>query len=241
MRHVSKTSIVKAVEDAVNYARTMRRAAAVTGAPGIGKSTALQSISDADPSAILIYVGGARRTDRAFARLLADSIGIVTGAESTAKLWDIAESILSHPQFGNILLFDEAQNIPLALLKEVVDFPSRFGVPVVVCGNAELLKRQRVASAAFDQVSSRIAKRVVLNAPTPEDFQTIGVDFDVFGKDAHAACVDFGLNTSIRELVQVLESARVYAGDGPLRLQEIKRAVAWIKGAHALKLLSRAA
>lgn len=240
MRRISKTSIVAAIEDAASYARTMKQAAAVTGAPGVGKTTALEAVAKSHPS-FSIYVGGARQTPRAFTSLLANSLGYTTRAESTARLWDTIEGWLSHPQFDDILLIDEAQNIPLALLKEVVDFPSRFGVPVLICGNAELLKRQRATGAAFDQVSSRVAKRVVLNAPTPEDFQTIAVDFDVFGKDAHAACVDFGHNTSIRELVQVLEAARVYAEDGPLRLQEIKRAVAWIKGTHALKLLSRAA
>ena len=69
----------------------------------------------------------------------------------------------------------------------------------------------------------------------------IAVDFDAFGKDAHAACVAYGGNTSLRDLVAMLEDARRYAGDGLLRIQEIRHAVVLKNGANALKLLSRAA
>ena len=165
-----------------------------------------------------------------------------TYGKSASGIWEVLESQFSHPANDYILIFDEAQNLPLSILKEMVDLPSRFTIPVVICGNGELLKRRRVSSAAFDQIESRIAKRVILSAPTREDFEMIAVDFDAFGKDAHAACVAYGCNTSMRDLVAMLEAARRYAGEGPLRLQEIRQAVVLNKGGtHALKLLSRAA
>lgn len=157
MRRISDTSIVRALKDSANYACDMVQAAAESGTPGIGKTTGLQAIAEGNKSAILIHVGATKNTPRAAARLIADGLNIWTGSESTDRIWSTIESNLNHPAARErILLFDEAQNLPLAILKEVVDFPSRFGVPVLVCGNDALLKRQRVASAAFDQIAGLI-------------------------------------------------------------------------------------
>ena len=195
MRRVSEISTLKHFQELARFLRLTVEAGAVSAPPGMGKTTAAQALADADKKTIYVHVGATKNTPRAFASSLADALNIWTKSESTARIWSVIESHLSHYSAQELLLiFDEAQNIPLALLKEVVDFPSRFRVPVLVTGNSELLKRQRVSSAAFDQISSRIAKRVVLTSPTEDDFQIIAVDFDVFGKDAHAACVNFGRN-----------------------------------------------
>ncbi len=242
MKHVSKTSIFIGVQEGFEYSVMMKHASLITGVPGIGKTTALEEIARLNPQATLIRVAAPQSTPRAALSLIADALRAYTYGKSASGIWEVLESQFSHPANDYILIFDEAQNLPLSILKEMVDLPSRFTIPVVICGNGELLKRRRVSSAAFDQIESRIAKRVILSAPTREDFEMIAVDFDAFGKDAHAACVAYGCNTSMRDLVAMLEAARRYAGEGPLRLQEIKQAVVWNKGGtHALKLLSRAA
>jgi len=241
MKHVSKTSIFIAVQQAFEYSVRIKHASLITGIPGIGKTTALEEIARLNPKATLIRVAAPQSTPRAALSLIADALHAFSNARSASAIWEILESGFSHPANDDILIFDEAQNLPLAILKEMVDLPSRFQIPVVICGNGELLKRRRVSSAAFDQIESRIAKRAILSAPTREDFEMIAVDFDAFGKDAHAACVAYGCNTSMRDLVAMLEAARRYAGEGPLRLQEIKHAVVLKNGVNALKLLSRAA
>jgi DNA transposition AAA+ family ATPase len=238
---ISKTSIFVAVQDGFDYAVMMKHASLITGIPGIGKTTALEEIAQLNPKATIIRVAATKITLRASLNLIADAMRLATHSMTADGIWDVLESSFSHPQNDDILIFDEAQNLPLAVLKEMVSLPERFQIPVIVCGNGELLKRRRVSTAAFDQIESRIAKRVILAAPTREDFEMIAVDFDAFGKDAHAACVAYGCNTSMRDLVAMLEAARGYADQGPLRLQEIRHAVVLKNGASALKLLSRAA
>ncbi len=238
---VSKTSIFVAVQDGFDYAVMMRHTSLITGIPGIGKTTALEEIARLNPKATLIRVGATQNTPRAALSLIADAVHCYTYGKSANGIWEVLESNFAHPMSDYVLILDEAQNLPLSILKEMVSLPERFQIPVIVCGNGELLKRRRVSSAAFDQIESRIAKRVILVAPTREDFEMIAVDFDAFGNDAHAACVAYGCNTSMRDLVAMLEAARGYAGHGPLRLQEIRHAVVLKNGAHALKLLSRAA
>jgi DNA transposition AAA+ family ATPase len=241
MKHVSKTSIFIGVQEAFEYSAMMKHASLITGVPGIGKTTALEEIARLNPQATLIRVAAPQSTPRAALSLIADALRAYTYGKSASGIWEVLESHFSHPANDYLLIFDEAQNLPLSILKEMVDLPSRFQIPVVICGNGELLKRRRVSSAAFEQIESRIAKRAILSAPTREDFEMIAVDFDAFGKDAHAACVAYGCNTSMRDLVAMLEAARRYAGEGPLRLQEIKHAVVLKNGVNALKLLSRAA
>lgn len=239
-RNVSKTSIFVAVQDACDYAVGMKHASLITGSPGIGKTTALEEIARRNPEATLIRVAATQNTPRAALGVIAEALCFQTHGKSANGIWEVLESCFSYPANSFLLIFDEAQNLPLAVLKEMVDLPQRYEIPVVICGNGELLRRRR-ASAAFDQIESRIAKRAILSAPTREDFEMIAVDFDAFGKDAHAACVSYGCNTSMRDLVAMLEAARGYAGTGPLRLQEIRHAVVLKNGKNALKLLSRAA
>ncbi|MGA8169419.1 MAG: ATP-binding protein [Methylocystis sp.] len=240
MKHVSKTSIFVGVNEGFEYSVMMKHASLITGIPGIGKTTALEEIARLNPQATMIRAAATQNTPRAALNLIADALRIHAYGKAASVIWDTLESYFSDPRMNYILVLDEAQNLPLAILKEMVDLPQRYEIPVVICGNGELLRRRR-ASAAFDQIESRIAKRAILSAPTREDFEMIAVDFDAFGKDAHAACVAYGCNTSMRDLVAMLEAARGYAGQGPLRLQEIKHAVCLKNGAHALKLLSRAA
>ena len=241
-----ETSIFRAIDGAVTYARATKRAAAIIGPPGIGKTVALERIAATVGRATYVRISATQGTGKAAFRLLADAFDIArAGRESTDSLWRGLEdhfASIAYWKTQEFLLVDEAQQLDLNVLKELVDLPSRFGFPVIVCGNADLLKRSRVDRGAYEQISSRCAKRLLLKAPLDEDLVSIAVDFDVYGADARAAAVAYGQNTSIRELVQLLEDARAFVGSGPLRLAELRQTAANTKGgAIALKLFSTAA
>jgi DNA transposition AAA+ family ATPase len=243
MKHVSKTSIYTAVEEAFKYSVLMGHASLVTGTPGIGKSTAARHLATTHPATSYVRIDGTKSSTKTALSFIGEQLGFDVYDLTAAGIWDLLEGQFNDPASRDEpLVIDEAQNMPLNILKELVDLPERFGKPVIVCGNSELLKPRRSTSAAFAQIESRIAKHVILTKPTEGDFQTIAIDFDVLGKDAHDACVNYGSNTSIRDLVAMLELARIHAGDGPLRIHEIRSAVAMKKGgANSLKLLSRVA
>ena len=241
-----ETSIFRAVKGGVDYARARKHAVAIIGPPGIGKTIALQHLAGRDRCAVYLRVSATQGTGKAAFRLLADAFGVARGGrESADSIWSGLEDYFAHAgswDNGEHLFVDEAQQLDLNVLIELVDLPSRFGFPVVVCGNADLLKRSRVDRGAYEQIASRCAKRVVLKSPLDEDLVAIAIDFDVYGADARAAAVAYGQNTSIRELVQLLEDARAFVGSGPLRLAELRQTAANTKGgALALKLFSAAA
>lgn len=245
MRRVSRTSVYEGVESIVNgVSLGSPQAGSVVGAAAIGKTTAAMDMARTNHLLVYMHVFPSQGTTKAALSMIAAALNVHSRYDSADKIWTALEEHFSwFAETGRILFFDEAQNLDLAILKEIVDFPYRFGLPVVVCGNEALLKRSRGAAAGLDQISTRLVRRVRLERPGADDFQTIAIDHDVYGVDAHKACIAYGLNTSMRELNAVLETARVYAASGPLRLEEIKQAVVQIyNDTSALKLLlSRAA
>ncbi|MCI4680425.1 ATP-binding protein [Rhodoblastus acidophilus] len=241
-----ETSISRGIDETVTYSRATLRAAAIIGPPGIGKTVALERLYANDRKAIYLRISATQGTGKAAFRLLGDAMGVARGGrESTDSIWRALEDRFDTSgswKQGEYLLIDEAQQLDLNVLKELVDLPSRFGFPVVVCGNPDLLKRTKVDRGAYEQIVSRCSKRLVLKAPLDEDLVAIALDFDVYGADARAAAVSYGQNTSIRELVQLLEDARTFVASGPIRLNDLRQTAVNTKGgSQALKLLSPAA
>ena len=244
--HVFETSIVREIKATTDYARAMTRAAAIIGPPGIGKTVGLQHYAKSNPAGTYIRVSAAQGTARAAFRLLADAFSVARmGRQSADLLWRGLKERFESARYwktGEYLLVDVAQQLDLSVLKELVDLPARFEFPVVVCGNADLLKRTQAERGAYEQISSRRAKRLVLTKPLDSDFLAIAMDFDVCAADVRAAAVSYGKNTSIRELVQLLEDARAFVGKGPLTLAALRQTAVNTKGgSHALKLLTQAA
>jgi DNA transposition AAA+ family ATPase len=243
MNRFVETSISRTIEDVVSYARQTRRAAAIMGPPGIGKTFALQNIANRESNIIMVTASSAQATEKATWRLVASALNIFTREDSADIIWrTLEDNIPVNAAIGQALMIDEAQRLDLKVLVEIVDFPARFGLPVIIAGNPDLLKRTRVQTGAFAQIASRCAKKAILTRPLTEDFVSIMVDFDVYGEDAREAGVNYGLHTSIRELVQMLEAAKGFAERGPVRVEEMQRATAYVHGgSKALSLLSSAA
>ena len=244
MKGFVETSISRHIADGVAYSRDACATTSISGPPGIGKTFALQHIAERDRNAVYWSVPQARTTLKSALKAILDAFGYnIYRREHTDRLWDILEDMLpGEARLGYYLIVDEAQRLDLNILVEIVDFPARFGLPVIIAGNSELLKRTRSHGAAFDQIASRCAKNVILRRPLAEDILSIAVDFDVYGEDAREAAIAYGLRTSIRELVFMLKTARGLAERGPVRLPEIKSAAVFHKGGtDALALLKPAA
>ena len=235
-RHV-ETSIYREIDAAVAYARQARRAVAISGPPGIGKSHALTRIAEREQSVAYWSVPNARSSLKAATSAIINAFGHYPDHEHTARLWEQLTRILQGTADSDaILVIDEAQRLSLDILVDIVDFPERYAFPVVIAGNEDLLRRTRVKIGAFDQIASRCTKRVTLRKPLAEDLNILAADFDV-PKEDRAAAIAYGFNTSIRELVALLETARGLAGRAPVRLQQLKEAAVFHRGSNGLSLL----
>jgi DNA transposition AAA+ family ATPase len=234
MKRAVPTTAYRAIEDIVSYARVTAQAVSISGPPGIGKTFALEALAQKIPSARYIHFAKALGSASPALRLICDHLDIGGGQQHCGTMWRSLETYFEQrlryrddflAPDAPALFLDEAQCLNLDLLKDILDLPQRYKIAIVVCGNRTLLKRTRAVDAAFEQIESRVARRLELATPEDEDFESIAVDFDVSGKAAYRACVAFGRTTnSIRELVRLLNDTRLQVGDGPLTIDEIKAA-----------------
>lgn len=79
----------------------------------------------------------------------------------------------------------------------------------------------------------------VIGKPSRSDCRDIGVSFNVEGIETYEALTAFGMSTSLRELVDLLQKAEVITGgEGSIKYTTLEAALLHYGGESALKLLS---
>ncbi|PWB83097.1 MAG: hypothetical protein C3F11_08365 [Methylocystaceae bacterium] len=246
MKRAVPTTIYRSIENHVSYARMTGQSVSISGQPGIGKTFALEDLARKIPNAHYFMFAKASGSENPALRLICDRLNIAGGQQHGGTMWRSLETHFEQclryrddelAPYPPTLFFDEAQYLNLDFLHGVLNLSMTYRFTIIVCGNPSLLKKARAGEAAsFAQIDSRLARQLPLAPPEDEDFESIAVDFDVSGKAAYRACVAFGRMTgSIRELVRLLNDARLQVGDGPLTIDEIKAAAC--AGKFGLKAL----
>lgn len=139
-----------------------------------------------------------------------------------------------------VLLVDEYQALEPKVLRELMSTHERCRIPLALSGNKERLANSKRDAVAVAQIENRIGPRVFLDRPTAEACESIGVEFNVEGRDAYQALAFFGGNTTVRDLVRLLEiCTRNNEGGGSIRLSHLETAVLGLYGnSNALRLLA---
>jgi len=226
--NVIETTTYMQVEAGVEYA-SHGKGVVMIGDAGWGKSCAAMALASEYDATYITFSKAQGRMLPAL-RHICNSLDL-TDEGDAARLF---EALVRHAKVGayanskmRMLILDEAQNIDPDLVKDLLDFPLLYLVPVVLCGNPQLLKRTKAGDAGFAQITSRVSRTIHLKPPTEDDYLAIAREYLV-APDAERACVTYGVNSkSIRELVFLLSDARGMVRNGELvTLEEIKRAVA---------------
>lgn len=224
---VVRTSVYQRVEAAVQYTLTLKYPSVIRGPAGIGKTTALADLAEKDRNAVLVSASGMKKHLLQMMRLIADALGIWHDGHGGVDAYSaIVRGVPEVAERGYYLIIDEAHRLNLDTIREVFDLWEHCRLPIILCGNYDVAKKTRAGAAAFAQVSSRIGKEVNLSTLEPNDFVMIGVERNVEGKGAYDALITYGMKTSMREAVQLLDAARLLAGPhGSIRLQHIQETV----------------
>ncbi len=220
-------SASKAVRSAIEAAVDLGYPSLITGEPGTGKTTALLHHT-AELSGVYCQVGQASKSVAGMYQMLLDAHSYGTDAKFLRDLSDVVYSQL-RPSYmderGRLLVVDEIQTLDLAALRELLNIQETCRIPLVLCGNDERLAKTNSRDSAIDQIKSRIGVIRKLGKPLPEDCRDIAIEFNVEGKDARTALETFGCQTSLRDLVRVLEIASVITGGfGSIQLRHIEQA-----------------
>ncbi|MBX3597312.1 MAG: AAA family ATPase [Rhizobiaceae bacterium] len=223
---IVETSVYRRVAEAVNYTLTVRYPSVIRGPAGIGKTTALTSLNCKDQNIVLINATGMLKGVWQTMQEIANGLEITVYGRARPEQYScIMRGAERCAAEGKYLIIDEAHRLNTDTVREIFDLWENHGLPIVLCGNNEVAKKTRMHAAAFDQISTRIGKEVRLTASEPHDFMMLGVERNVEGKDAYDAVIQFGMKTSMREVAQLLDAARVAAGErGSIRLEHIRTA-----------------
>jgi AAA domain len=141
---------------------------------------------------------------------------------------------------ARILLVDEYQTFEATALRELQEFCRNMQLPLLLCGNSEsLADRSKLSRQAIEQLRQRMLMCAVIGKPSNRDCRDIGVSFNVEGVETYEALTAYGMRTSLRELVDLLQKATVITGgEGSIKRATLEAALLHYGGESALKLLS---
>ena len=215
------------VRVAVETALASRCAVRITSNPGRGKTFALWHICE-QLGGYYCQVASEQKAGRGLWEMLLASAGVIHDCRHAGDMADLVYSRFdcrreSEPM---LLVIDEYQNIEPAYQRELLSLQETTQIALVLAGNTVGLRRRSVDVIALEQIDDRIWHNVTVSELSAEDCCSIGVEFNVEGKDAYSAITAFGLGSNARQLVRLLTYAKALTqGQGSVQLRHIESAV----------------
>ena len=216
------TSIALRIAKTITEARRFGWNAAIVGNPGVGKTRALAHCATTMPETYLFTVSAV--TGNSFVKLFRElcfALGIYDGGSNVG---DIQRRLLKNDFSGHVLLIDEAQNLKLQAVRELLYLNDLAHLSVIFCGNKEVLKRVSTDTGAFAQISSRVPFRETVDCILDADADVITNTFGVEGMDAYGLTRKIGSQFHARGIVSVLTRARELAGGKTVKAAHIQAA-----------------
>lgn len=215
-----ETTIAKAVRNTIVQARQLGFNAALVGPPGIGKSWACSQYAKAAPGTYMFTASAS--TGRA-AKLIFEQLCAHFDVSGGGGFAAIQQRLFHYDLSGRVVIIDEAQNLNLQGIRELLYLSDLAHMSVVFCGNPEVLKRASVDTGSFAQIGSRIPFRTELPSLQPEDADKITNTFGVEGQDAYALMRGIASRHHARGVSFVLAAARALAGpDRTIKAADIR-------------------
>jgi hypothetical protein len=255
LKNFVETETYRRVKEAAAHASLVPNAVLVYGKAGLGKTVALYKIAS-ETGAALFEVDPTIKGPGAMLESFILAFGHKLHGSKTRDLLYQCKQIArpdSHAlQYGSgelspdqyrqsrLLLVDEYQNFEPSALRLLFGICFEAQLPLLVCGNSETLaSRSREAKLAMEQISQRMLMRFEVRKPLASDCRNIGILFNVEGMEAYAAIAAFGCQTSLRELVDLLQKATfMTGGEGSIHRRHLESALIGYGGGKSLSLLS---
>ena len=207
------TTAAGVVLGAIDRCVRFRHNGLVTGEPGVGKTRALEEAvrrsetMEGPPVGLVTVTGVMGRSAMSLFEEVAPHLGVRTtyGVAATHKL--LCERASSFP----VLLFDEAQNISLTGLRDLLTIGEKAHVQMVFLGNNEALKFVNSQKAAFKQIARRLPVREEIDCIFDADADLLAGQYDVDGPEAFRLCRALAEKHHADGIGKVLPIARAVA------------------------------
>ena len=193
----------------------------VIGAPGVGKTRALEEAvrrSDEGEGPLVGLVTVTGLTGKSAMALLQDvapHLGVRTVHNVAATLKLLCSQVSCAP----ILLFDEAQNLAPGLARDLLAISEQARIQMLFLGNDEALKLVNSRKSAIQQIARRLPIREEIDSILDADADLLAGLYDVEGPEALQLC---------RAL------AKAHHADGIGKVLPIARAVAEAAGSRTV-------
>ncbi|WP_066718658.1 MULTISPECIES: AAA family ATPase [Hyphomicrobiales] len=218
-----ETEVSRLIFDVIEDARENTICAAIVGNPGVGKTMALEAYQASHPKARVVTATAVMSGSML---ALFKHVAYELGVYPDKGLSDLQQRLFGCDFTGAALLIDEAQNLPLKAVRELLYLWEKCDLPLIFCGNAEVLKRVNVDHGAFAQISRRVPRREQINGILDSDADAITNTFGVEGMDCYALMRKIGAKFHADGVVQVLTRARrIAAQRSSIRLHDIHDAL----------------
>lgn len=222
------TSVAKLIFDTMERCTLFGQNGLIIGAAGVGKTRALQEAlrrsNDLEgPSIGLVTITGVigQSTMAVF-----EEICPHLGVRPATSIAETQRRLMKHACFHPVMVFDEAQNLTLKSVREILFISEQSRVQMLFCGNSEVLRLVNSAQAAIQQIARRLPVREEIPCILESDADLVASHLGVEGMDAYALCRAIGGTFHIDGVVKVLMMARRRAGEGKtIRLDHIRAAL----------------
>lgn len=233
---------VRRIREGIAYAQTFGWPTRIVSKAGYGKTTALYYLAQ-EQRGTYCQAGYAHKTVPDMYRMLLAALGSRSSKSYTRDLFDELIWELERPHWDGkngrrLVIVDEAQTLEATAQRELLNIQETCNIALVISGNGERIANTRIDRAAWEQIDSRIGMNISLPGLTRDDCQLIGSAYGVEGMDAYEAIANFGTQTTVRILGQLLDNAkRLTRTGGAIQLQHIQTVLSGNPKLGSLELL----
>lgn len=237
MKFFVETSVAQRVSRTIDLARRMETNAAIIGVPGVGKTVALNAYKETHPlTAMFTITPILAGSLRSLLEEMCLQVGLYSGGSISdlehrlikfnVPLWSGHDSEMP-PSSPYIVILDEAQNLPLKSLRQLLHMSVEDGgnISFVFCGNNEVLKRVNTDHGAFAQISRRVTFREPIESILEDDADLLASAFGTEGMDAYRLLRAIGAKFHADGVVRVLKMARQLGAEKVIRASHVLDAI----------------
>lgn len=222
-----KTRIAAEITETLAWAQMTADMVMITLAAGNGKTAACRHYCATRPHAYLATISPHTKTVHGMLVELASELDV--HEHNPAKLTRKIGQKLARIGNGSLLIIDEAQNLVDDAINQLRHFVDVYQCGVALVGNNEVYTRftKRTDGPSYDQLKSRLGKRLKRDKPRVEDLQTFIAAWGVHDLECIKLLTGIGMKGgALRQIDKTLKLATMLAlgAQEPLGKQHIEAA-----------------